>query len=293
MEKDSNHNTAQPQQDYITKSAGFNIQCSDYTSQAMKMYSRKDFYKICLYDGECVIDYADRGTNVNGKILFFGTPHIPYSWEDINKNKAYSSLFTEDFLKTSNNSESLQQSPLFKIGGTPIFKLTDKQAEEITEICKKMLEVYNTDYLYKDDLLRNYINLIIHQAIQMKPLENYVQHKNAPSRVTSLFLELVERQFPIESPQKPLKLRNATDYSQALAVHVNHLNRSVKEVTGKSTTTHITERIITESKALLKHTDWGVAEIAFSLGFEYPTYFNNYFKKQTGTTPMAFRSNCL
>ena len=289
MEKDSNHNTAQPQQDYITKSAGFNIQCSDYTNQAMKMYSRKDFYKICLYDGECVIDYADRGTNVNGKILFFGTPHIPYSWVDINKNIAYSALFTEDFLKTNNNSESLQQSPLFKIGGTPIFNLTNEQAEEITEICKKMVEAYNTDYLYKDDLLRNYINLIIHQALQMKPLENYVQHKTASSRVASLFLELIERQFPIESPQEPLKLRNATDYAQALAVHVNHLNRSVKEVTGKSTTTHITERIITESKALLKHTDWGVAEIAFSLGFEYPTYFNNYFKKQTGTTPTAFR----
>lgn len=289
MEKDSNHNTAHPQQDYITKSAGFNIQCSDYTNQAMKMYSRKDFYKICLYDGECVIDYADRGTNVKGKILFFGTPHIPYSWEDINKNIAYSALFTEDFLKTNNNSESLQQSPLFKIGGTPIFNLTNEQAEEITEICKKMVEVYSTDYLYKDDLLRNYINLIIHQALQMKPLENYVQHKNASARVASLFLELIERQFPVESPQEPLKLRNANDYAQALAVHVNHLNRSVKEVTGKSTTAHITERIITESKALLKHTDWGVAEIAFSLGFEYPTYFNNYFKKQTGTTPTAFR----
>jgi AraC family transcriptional activator of pobA len=289
MEKDSNRIKDPLRQNYITKSAGFNIQCSDYTNQAMKMYSRKDFYKICLYDGECVIDYADRGTNVNGKILFFGTPHIPYSWEDINKNVAYSALFTEDFLKTNNNSESLQQSPLFKIGGTPIFNLTNEQADEIIEICKKMVDVYNTDYLYKDDLLRNYINLIIHQALQMKPLENYIQHKNASSRVASLFMELIERQFPIESPQEPLKLRNATDYAQALAVHVNHLNRSVREITGKSTTAHITERIITESKALLKHTDWGVAEIAFSLGFEYPTYFNNYFKKQTGTTPTAFR----
>lgn len=277
------------QPDYITKSAGFNIQCSDQASQAMKQYSRKDFYKICIYDGECLIDYADKGINVNGKILFFGTPHIPYAWEDIKKNVAYSCLFTEEFLKTNNNSESLQQSPLFKIGGTPIFHLTDKQAEDIIEVCKKMVDAYGTDYLYKDDLLRNYVNLIIHQALQMKPSENYTQHKNASERVTSLFLELVERQFPIETPQEPLKLRNAADFAHALAIHVNHLNRSVKEVTGKSTTAHITERIITESKALLKHTDWPVSEVAFSLGFEYPTYFNNYFKKQTGITPTVFR----
>jgi AraC-like DNA-binding protein len=37
------------------------------------------------------------------------------------------------------------------------------------------------------------------------------------------------------------------------------------------------------------HTDWGVGEIAYSLGFEYPTYFNNFFKKHTGTTPLTFR----
>ena len=74
-----------------------------------------------------------------------------------------------------------------------------------------------------------------------------------------------------------------------LAVHANHLNRSVKEVTGKSTTTHITERIITEAKALLQHTDWTIAEIAYALGFEYPTYFNNYFKRMTGTVPSNLR----
>jgi AraC family transcriptional activator of pobA len=71
---------------------------------------------------------------------------------------------------------------------------------------------------------------------------------------------------------------------------VNYLNRAVKEVTGKSTTAHISERIITEARALLQHTDWNIADIAYSLGFEYPTYFNNFFKRMTGTNPTAFRS---
>ena len=71
----------------------------------------------------------------------------------------------------------------------------------------------------------------------------------------------------------------------ALNVHVNYLNRAVKEVTGKPTTTHITERIISEAKALLQHTDWNIADIAYALGFEYPTYFNNFFKRLTGTNP--------
>ena len=76
-------------------------------------------------------------------------------------------------------------------------------------------------------------------------------------------------------------------------MHVNHLNRSVKEVTGKSTTTHIAERIITEAKALLQHTDWTIAEIAYALGFEYPTYFNNFFKRLTGTVPSSLRGEII
>lgn len=92
--------------------------------------------------------------------------------------------------------------------------------------------------------------------------------------MTSVFLELLERQFPIETTADPLQLRTAQHYAQHLNVHINYLNRAVKEVTGKSTTTNITERIITEAKALLQHTDWGISEIAYALGFDYPTYFN-------------------
>lgn len=123
----------------------------------------------------------------------------------------------------------------------------------------------------------------------MEPSENYEQNKNASSRLTSVFLELLERQFPIETIANPLQLRTAQHYAQHLNVHINYLNRAVKEVTGKSTTTHITERIATEAKALLQHTEWSISEIAYALGFEYPTYFNNFFKKQTGTNPTAFR----
>src|SRR6478735_2018711 len=53
---------------------------------------------------------------------------------------------------------------------------------------------------------------------------------------TIIFLELLERQFPIESTSRPLKLRTAQDYATALNLHVNYLNRAVKETTGRSTT---------------------------------------------------------
>jgi AraC-like DNA-binding protein len=273
------------------KLKGFNAFQIEADSNATRIYSRKDFYKICLTTGKSIIHYADRSFETEGTVLFFGNPHIPYSWETLSSTYVgYTCLFSEDFLKLSDRSESLQQSPLFKIGGTPILKITEGQREFLNTIFQKMIEEQKTDYAYKDDLIRNYINLIIHEALKLQPSENYDQHKNAASRITSVFLELLERQFPIETTDRPLQLKTAQDYAKSLNVHVNYLNRAVKEVTGKPTTAHITERIISEAKALLQHTDWNIADIAYALGFEYPTYFNNYFKRMTGTNPKSLRA---
>jgi AraC family transcriptional activator of pobA len=254
-------------------------------------YSRKDFYKISLTSGKYLFHYADRSFETDQTILFFGNPRIPYSCEVIRQTAdGYACLFTEDFLKLSERSESLLHSPLFKIGGTPILTLDKEQKKSVTAIFQKMLAEQDSTYAYKDELIRNYINLIIHEALKMQPPDTIVQTKKAPERITAVFLELLERQFPIESTTQPLQLKTAQDYAQSLAVHVNHLNSSVKEITGKPTTAHISDRIISEAKALLQHTDWSVSEIAYALGFEYPTYFNNFFKKKTGQIPKALRS---
>jgi AraC family transcriptional activator of pobA len=272
------------------KLQGFKAFQIENDSNDTRTYSRKEFYKICLTTGKSKIHYSDKTFEQEGTILFFGNPHIPYSWETISTTYVgYTILFSAEFFKNSERSESLQQSSFFKIGGTPVLKITSEQRDFLNTIFHKMITEQESDYVYKDELIRNYISLIIHESLKMEPSENYEQNKNASSRLSSVFLELLERQFPIETTENPLQLKTAQHYAQHLNVHVNYLNRAVKEITGKSTTNHITERIITEAKALLQHTDWSVSEIAYSLGFEYPTYFNNFFKKQTGTNPKSFR----
>ncbi len=273
------------------KLKGFRAFQIEQDTNETRTYSRKEFYKICLTTGKSRIHYSDKTFEQEGTILFFGNPHIPYSWETISSAYAgYTILFSEEFFKNSERSESLQQSSFFKIGGTPVLKITEEQRDFLNTLFKKMIAEQESDYLYKDELIRNYISLIIHESLKLEPAENIDQNQNAASRLTSVFLELLERQFPIETTDHPLQLKSAQEFAKNLNVHVNYLNRSVKEITGKSTTSHITERILTEAKALLQHTDWNISEIAFALGFDYPTYFNNFFKKQTGTNPKTFRS---
>ncbi|OOQ56982.1 helix-turn-helix domain-containing protein [Mucilaginibacter pedocola] len=282
-----------PVSDYNSKLKlkGFNAFQIGGDSNATRIYSRKDFYKICLSTGTSIIHYADRSFVAEGTVLFFGNPRVPYSWETVSSTcVGYACLFSEEFLNVSERADMLQQSPFFKIGGTPILNITEQQKDFLATIFLKMMEEQEGEYAYKDDLVRSYINLIMHEAMKLQPTESYDQHKNAASRITSVFLDLLERQFPVESPDKPLQLRSPQDYAQNLSLHINYLNRAVKEVTGKPTTAHIAERIINEARALLQHTDWNIADIAYALGFEYPSYFNNYFKRLTGTNPMSLRT---
>ena len=185
-----NHN-ARSVSDFNTelKLKGFNVFQIETDSNATRVYSRKDFYKICLTTGKSIIHYAEKSFETEGTILFFGNPHIPYSWETLSTTyTGYTCLFSEDFFATAERSESLQQSPLFKLGGTPILKINESQREFLNTIFCKMIEEHKTDYAYKDDLIRNYINLIIHEALKLQPSEHYDQHKNAASRLTSVFL---------------------------------------------------------------------------------------------------------
>jgi AraC family transcriptional activator of pobA len=253
-------------------------------------YSRRSFYKISLMHGANIIHYADKSIELSGTSLLFLCPHVPYTFESLSDDRTgFFCIFTEAFF-TENLRGRLSDLPMFAHGATPVYSLNDVQKLHVSELFIKMLEEINSDYAFKYDLIRNYISEVIHYALKTQPSENLYKHANANSRITSVFTELLERQFPIETPSQRFSLRSANDFAQHLSVHVNHLNRAIRETTGKTTTDHIAERLLSEAKLLLKHTDWNVSEIGYCLGFEESAHFNNFFKKQTQLTPLLFRN---
>jgi AraC family transcriptional regulator, transcriptional activator of pobA len=275
----------------IQKEMGhFNIfRLGDFTGPCAKPmpYSRKDFYKISLIVGRNNVHYADKTVQIEKNAILFANPHIPYNWEPIDEEQSgFFCIFTEAFFSQF---PAFRDYPVFKPGGRPILLLTDEQVRELSSVYLKMFDEIESDYLYKYDLLRNYVLELVHFALKLQPARTIYSSSNAAARISSLFMELMERQFPIESPFQQIKFRSAIEFARQLAVHVNHLNRALRETTGKTTSELIAERLTQEAVALLKHTTWNVSEIAYTLGFEEPTHFNNFFKKRTQQTPTKFR----
>jgi AraC family transcriptional activator of pobA len=151
-----------------------------------------------------------------------------------------------------------------------------------------MQRLQESDYPFKWDMIRNILQLIIHEGVRLQ--QNQLSQTGVVrDRLVNAFYSLLNQQFPVDSPENSLKLLTPAHFADQLHVHVNHLNSVVKKYSGKSTRTIIHERIVTEAKALLRNTNWNIAEIAYALGFEYPSHFNKYFKQFASVAPMEFR----
>ncbi|MDB5270820.1 MAG: hypothetical protein JWP58_3860 [Hymenobacter sp.] len=257
-------------------------------------YDRRDVFKCMLVlQGANELHYATRSYAIDRPALVFTNRLVPFSWEPVEGSPAqvgYVIAFTEPFLHAAMRGVSLKESVLYRVDGNPVYYLDDAQQRYLGEVFGRMRKDFDADYEHKDELLRSQLSLIVHEAARLEPASPFpAVATNAAERVTNLFMTLLEIQFPVTQQYHEPILKNAQDYADRLALHVNSLNRAVKEVTGKPTSAHIADRLTSEAKVLLHHTDWSVGDIADRLGFEYATYFHRFFKRHTGTTPLAFR----
>jgi AraC-like DNA-binding protein len=173
---------------------------------------------------------------------------------------------------------------------------------------QRLTAAINTDTALRDQLVFNYVQLLLlestksgvqsresrkssapsREAAKSDALPGPKQPSDAAARITHRFLQLLESQFPVY-PHDRFQLRRPADFAGRLGVHVNHLNAMVRKVTGQTTTEHITARKIAEAKQLLHHSDRTIAQISDLLGFDYPNHFNHFFKRSTGITPLTYK----
>jgi AraC-like DNA-binding protein len=254
-------------------------------------YNRRLYYKISLIKGKNLVEYADKTVTIEKQGILFATPKIPYRYTPQNKEQSgFFCVFTKEFLSKSKTGLLIDELPIYQPNSDFVYQLNDEQYSEMEVIFKKMDEELSSDYAFKYDLLRNYVMALIHTGQKLKPMESSDNTKNAASRISSLFIELLERQFPIDSDAQVIQLKAPIDFAKTLGIHINHLNKVLKETTGRSTTEIVHGRIAEEAKILLKQTQWNVSEIAFALGFDEVAHFSNFFKKHTSMSPLKFRN---
>lgn len=256
-------------------------------------FNRRDYYKICLSSasgkGKGTLIYDEQEILLHPPCLIFTNPSVPASIEiTYTHANRYGVIFNKQFIESQIPSDVQYASPLFNPTVHPIVNLTEEERDRLHMYFGEMQRLQESDYPYKWDMIRNILQLVIHEGVRLQQ-DQIAQSGAVRDRLVNAFYTLLNQQFPVDSPENSLKLLTPAHFADQLHVHVNHLNSVVKKDSGKSTRTIIHERIVTEAKALLRNTNWNIAEIAYALGFEYPSHFNKYFKQFASVAPMEFR----
>ncbi|WP_304233018.1 AraC family transcriptional regulator [Jiulongibacter sediminis] len=261
------------------------------TEKPKMSYNRRTYHKISLIHGRNRVEYADETIEIEEYGLLFSTPRVPYHYfpQDLNQS-GFFCVFTDSFIPKTVEGGGYDELPLFRSDHHPVFKLNRLEFEKLSSIFEKMEQELNSDYAYKYDLLRNYVMEVVHFGQKLQPAPAHQSAQNATKRITSLFLELLERQFTLDSPEQRVQLRSPSDFADRLSVHVNYLNKVLKEATELPTSQIINRRIAREAQYLLKETSWNVSEVSYCLGFEETAHFSNFFKRYTGLSPIQYRA---
>ena len=253
-------------------------------------YPCRSFYKISLLRTRSRAEYADHTVDIAPDALLISAPKAPFQWWPDETPQGQFCLFSAEFLLPVLGGLTPDELPLFRADGDLVFQLTPPETARAADIFRRMLEELASDYAHKYDLLRAYVLELLHLAQKQQPATTLHPAHSAGARLTSRFVELLERQFPLTSPQQRVSLRTAKDFADHLAVHVNHLNRLLKDNTGRTTTDLIGGRLAQEAKALLRGSEWTLWEIADSLGFVDVAHFSHFFRRYATVSPGAFRT---
>jgi len=254
--------------------------------------SRRDYYKISLVTkGEGIFTIDDVRYEITEPTIIFLNPHSVKSWIPTSAEQdGYYCLFTEElFYKQP---QELLTYPLLQMGSQAVYSITGEQAEYLSSIFRQLAREFQENAAFKQEAILIYIKLLLLEGRRIA-MDTTAPERNltAAQQLAYRFTDKLEKQFPIEHPHQQISIKTAKEFAAVLNTHPNHLNASVKQVTGRTISEHIRQRILLEAKLLLMHTDWQIAEIAWCLGFEDPGNFTHFFRNHSKQSPQEFRQH--
>ncbi len=257
------------------------------TSRSMSLTDqphRHAFYEILYYtagEGTHFIDFT--AYPFRPPVLYFISPGQVHFWDRMETGRGYVLLFTENFLLNAAPESNLFNELAF-FNDTlekPELQLTTTQQADIESTIHTIHTEYTVDKFGRTALLRSYLRILLVQIQRMYASVDV-------SKETSAELSLVRRFKRLISASNSYR-RSIRFYADRLGVGVASLNKTVKAVTGQPSGQLIRQEIALEAKRLLVHTEMSAAEIGYQLGFEDPSYFGRFFKRETGLRPSHFR----
>jgi AraC family transcriptional regulator, transcriptional activator of pobA len=204
-----------------------------------------------------------------------------FSIDDIHKNlNGFTCHFHSDILIGKfGNKDLLNHFEFLKVWGNPHIVLNESNSKFVLNLFNRIFLEYTANGIKNIELIQAYLFALLAE-INNNYKANSIGNYSSAISITNKFKEAL---FSSKAQKK------VSEYASELNITTNHLNKSVKSVTGKSPAKWIISTIVTEAKYLLYQTNLTISEIAQEVGHFDQSYFSRLFKKTEGVTPQEFR----
>ena len=250
---------------------------------------RHDFYQLLWLDeggGQLVSDLER--VPFTGQSLAFFAPGRLHAWKHAVEPRGIMFGFTPEFFHTNSDCPGLLGRLQFLHDAThPLMTFSAERAKEMSRWFNQLYIEAARNLPGRDDIVRALITIILSKARQqneLEPVSESVRALESPvsGSLTQRFRLALEQHFP--------KLLKVSEYARLLHVSRTHLNDDLRVSTGQTASEIIHERLVLEAKRLLVYsTALTVAEVAYQLQFQDPSYFGRFFRHRTGLSPGAYR----
>lgn len=257
--------------------------------------NRSRWHKIWLIENPCRLVVGDEVMVCERPVLFFANPLVRYAYESLEGRRwGYWCVFTREYLAINDFGGRVRAYSALAPASTMVVFPEPGQLEVVKMLFGQLAAAVNGRAAFSGEMVFNYIQLLVLEGMKGGQQWAADGQPDAAARIVRQFFELLESQFPVQSPDRPMdmrpiQLRRPVDFARSLAIHVNHLNAMVRDMTGQTTTEHIAAAKIAEAKALLRSSDLSIEAIGEGLGFDYYNHFSRFFKGETGLTPLVYR----
>lgn len=245
---------------------------------------RHSFYHIVLFtagNGSHTIDFEQ--FRLQPGQVYFMIPGQVHNWQFGKDVDGYVINFSESFLNSFlRRDHYTEQFPFLEgIAAQSVINLAPDTDAQVRALIRCMLQEKEQQRRWYEDRMRlQLLELFILVHRQEQPVGTLTPG-SANDLTLRGFRKLVEQHYTT--------LHLPKEYAALLYITPNHLNALCKDLLGKPAGTVIRDRILLEAKRLLVNAEMTISEIAWQLNFTDNSYFTKFFKKQTGTTPEAFR----
>ncbi len=230
--------------------------------------------------GEHEIDFIKY--EVDSYSVFFIRPGQVHQLKLEKGTTGFMLQFTSDFYTPRENSTTFV---LRKVSNKSHCQLSIERFKNIELILQIIFQEFTQKQARYKDVVKASLDILFIELMRQS---------NNPNKVTNeakLYSQdrLEELQDLLEKNIQTKK--QVSDYAEMLNITSYQLNSITKTLLQKTGSELINDHIILEAKRILIGTSNQVNQVADMLGYDDPSYFIRFFKKQTGLTPEAFRQN--